>query len=40
MIRGLIRAAVVLTGGYLASELFRVVGKMAEKGSGVHANKD
>jgi hypothetical protein len=40
MIRGLIRAAVVLTGGYLASELFRVVGKMAEKGSWVHANKD
>jgi hypothetical protein len=40
MIRGLIRAAVVLTGGYLASELFRVVGKMAEKGSDLHANKD
>ena len=40
MIRGLIRAAVVLTGGYLASELFRVVGKMAEKGSEVQANED
>lgn len=40
MIRGLVRAAVVLTGGYLASELFLVVGKMAERGSGVHANKD
>ena len=40
MVRGLVRAVVVLTGGYLASELFRVVGKMAEKGSWVHANKD
>jgi hypothetical protein len=40
MIRGLLRAAVVLTGGYLASELFRVVGKMAEEGTEVHANKE
>jgi hypothetical protein len=40
MIRGLVRAALVLTGGYLASELFRVVGKKAEKGSGGNANKE
>lgn len=39
MIRGLVRAALVLTGGYLASELFLVVGKVAEKGAGVHANR-
>lgn len=33
MIRGLVRAAVVLTGGYLASELLLVAGKMGERGS-------
>jgi hypothetical protein len=32
MIRGLVRAAVVLTGGYLASALLLAVGKMAERG--------
>jgi hypothetical protein len=40
MIRGMIRAAVVLTVGYLASELFLAVGKMAERGSGAHANRE
>jgi hypothetical protein len=39
MIRGLLRAAVVLIGGYLASELFRVVGKLAEKGPFAHESK-
>lgn len=37
MVRGLIRAAVVLTGGYLASELFLVVGRIAERGPGMQA---
>ena len=40
MIWGLVRAAVVLTGCYLVSELFRMIGKIAEKGSVVNANKD
>jgi hypothetical protein len=40
IIWGLVRAAVVLTGCYLVSELFRVIGKIAEKESVVNANKD
>ncbi len=40
MIWGLIRAAVVLTGTYLISELFRVVVKLAENGAMLPANKD
>ncbi len=40
MIWGLVRAAVVMTGAYLISELFRVVTKLAENGSRVSANKD
>jgi hypothetical protein len=31
MIRGLVRAVVVLTGGYLASALLLAVGKMTER---------
>jgi hypothetical protein len=40
MIRGLVRAAVALAGGYLASELLLVIGKMAERGPGGDAIKD
>jgi len=40
MIWGLVRAAVVLTGAYLLSELFRVVLKFTETGAMAPANKD
>lgn len=38
--RGLVRAVAALTGGYLASELFLVVGKIGEKPPGVLATKE
>jgi len=38
--RGLFRAALVLTGGYLASELLLVVGRLGEKGPGMFTNKE
>ncbi len=43
MIRGLFRAALVLTGGYLASELLLVAGKLGERAqeaSGASANRE
>ena len=40
MVRGLVRAALVLTGGYLASELFLVVGRLGEKGPGMFTTKE
>lgn len=40
MIRGVVRAAVVLTGGYLAAELLRVVERMAANRRGMHADAD
>lgn len=40
MIRGLIRAAVVLLGGYLVSELLVVAGRIGEPGSGGSAARE
>lgn len=40
MVRGLARAALVLTGGYLISELLLVVGRLASKGKEVLPAKD
>jgi len=40
MIRGMVRAAVVLTGGYLVSELLRVIVRLTEKGPMATAHQD
>lgn len=40
MIRGLVRAALVLTGGYLVSELLLVAARIGEKPPGTAANRE